>query len=84
MCGCANKVKYISPSLNIDVPEAPKLYKDIIPNYNSKTDKIEYDKVQAAKLLANIKLLTSDNEALRIRLTGIKEAINYFKQVNDK
>ena len=83
MISCSGGTKYIKPKLDINIPPSPKLHKDIHPKYNNKLNKIEYSIADANKLLMNIKILKADNRALRIRLKGIKDALDGFGDDNE-
>jgi len=79
------KTKYIVPNINIDIPDKPKLYNDLeAPIYDIKTDKIIYNRIDAAKLGANVVKLKADSDSLRVRLQGIKSAFENLKKVEEK
>ena len=78
------KTKYIVPHIEVSIPDSPKLNQDIKSSYNSQTHKIEYSVEDAAKTVANVTLLRAYVSSLRIRLEGVRDALNHLRQVENQ
>jgi hypothetical protein len=81
---CASRIHYVTPNIDIEIPPKPNLYSDLKASYDKNIDKITYSREDAAKLAANIKILQGENAALRIRLSGVRDVLIYFRRLEKK